>query len=1709
MPSIGLELVYPRNCKPLNDDLSKEELRRRLTELCNALDNVIEEEGKPTETSLDGERLSLSQDHLKYKGLFLLLSSPEFLKHADRDIQLRVGVCICKLLKIFCPHNPLSGLSEEKVLTKEILFFLIDCIGLLSNVKTKTDAIYIKLHTMIYICAQIDVFMWCAFLEDESVLLGFVKMVFAIVKNLDVWSWTDNTIVRQMVLDMTVKVIIQSEKLLSAEAVAFVLQYLIEPAKSTQPAQHTFARDLIIRTANQLEYQIQMLLQNSLIMGKCNGTHMKSTSKPIRSSDKVLEDSIEDTSDLNDIENDEANPDPLGEHAFLIIYALHTIQSSIVAPVLPTIELKLKSPIVRERKRSFRLLALLFSEPNSLLHRRNPSLWDAFLGRFNDIDSGVRKLCIHMLPQLLKQNHDLLHEQLLTNFQQRIYDPDEEVRLLALRTMTALIKQSEREVSDNAFELLKERSRDKTLSIRKEASSTLASLYKSGLQSEWLSATKSASALNTILHLYYQKSPDDKLIVERLLKSSIIPYHFENAVRVRALFRCYSLMDEASIKAMQEIFKTQYVALKLLRDVVKLLTDQRDEKIPSEVNVEIMSAIQHLSILIPKSEKSVEHLKRFFNQVHADKTLRNHLLKLTKLQTTCTQATTALRDILKKIGMTTENPNSVNDNQTNYVRVVKILLERCAPVLFDRNFGMELVSQLSIIKKTGYLSGSTERMDVTRSLRLLLGVSVYFKEILPSNEVMDYLLCILSDRNSSVINEGIDEIESTSTYSDSYNDSYALQEMALSILCCVLGGGPSGIFNNTDLTEPLQNITDQETLNIYAQLSERSEELLPILRRFCCTGITCTSVESCHDREVTEKSIKNNRKVTKHAAKIPSSKLNTENVSYSGVIWRRERRRSKLSIRILFCLYNVVRQLLNSKSKPNSNDDIDLDEEPNTSTISDHLTNDVKRLSALKSNIDEILNDIVQACISCPILSNDYIACLTSLSHIALLFPDVYNEDIKTLITKSLVQQVLTIEPDDLPNQEQEKDKTQMKNISSKNLSNQPKAECNTLSSWLPDSLISNLTRAKISAIKLITNWLVGLKNEVKPVVQVIIRLLYRIIIHDGDLTKGGKLTYGEMSRLRLVAATSWLKLAHSQDYVECIEIGWYLSMSYILCDPCPQVRSHFLTKLNKGLYKLSLPLEYMAIFAHSANVSELAFKQRAKQLFIANIQRRRAFLNKHPSYFRDGKFLFGLLPDYVLPYTIYLLSHDSKWTKLDDVEILNKIKSALWFIMEPIMSHGENFSFLRKIIEKIKYARDALHPDDSLVNEKMYTVCDISLGLLLSRCINPTIKEYPVDVKLPKTLFTSAPSDFRNPDFKQLLNIGLESGTQTGTDIINTPLEMSIKNKPQPILQFTPNKHTKAFKEGLIPPELVKSKGVTSKSRKKAKEIANLKKKETHEVDSNTKSVDDIDDLPEHESMDNNDSSLSDTRDKIMGQEQIIPVCTGSTSSDISSSKTNHKFCDDASTETQEVRLSSSNGSIHKKKRQNSTSPENLKRPRVSKLPDSNSNKKQSTLDCVLKVNKISSNKTSLRVKDTGQELSAVKVKRTAKSNPAKLNQFQPTEVPCPNENPKKNIKSSTSSHTNDQNVSLRSKNPETSENSQKLTSNPEKSSHSANKRLLRSKTRSSLKLRTTKRTNLPDTLSRRPSSRISAIVAKQKLLTPMSQSSSNSPSQVTPKQK
>lgn len=78
-------------------------------------------------------------------------------------------------------------------------------------------------------------------------------------RNLSIWAWSDEETVRQFILNSLVTLIHQSSALLTNEVVAYLLSFLIEPAKSSQPTQHALVKDLIVRAAAQLEYPIQMV----------------------------------------------------------------------------------------------------------------------------------------------------------------------------------------------------------------------------------------------------------------------------------------------------------------------------------------------------------------------------------------------------------------------------------------------------------------------------------------------------------------------------------------------------------------------------------------------------------------------------------------------------------------------------------------------------------------------------------------------------------------------------------------------------------------------------------------------------------------------------------------------------------------------------------------------------------------------------------------------------------------------------------------------------------------------------------------------------------------------------------------------------------------------------------------------------------------------------------------------------------------------------------------------------------------------------------------------------------------------------------------------------------------------------------------------------------------------------------------------------------
>ncbi|KAH0625066.1 hypothetical protein JD844_033124 [Phrynosoma platyrhinos] len=377
---------------------------------------------------------------------------------------------------------------------------------------------------------------------------------------------------------------------------------------------------------------------------------------------------------------------------------------------------------------------------------------------------------------------------------------------------------------------------------------------------------------------------------------------------------------------------------------------------------------------------------------------------------------------------------------------------------------------------------------------------------------------------------------------------------------------------------------------------------------------------------------------------------------------------------------------------------------------------------------------------------------LVSIGHIALLAPDQFAAPLKSLVATFIVKDLLM--SDRMPGKK-------------------------TTKLWVSDEEVSPETLVKIQAIKMMVRWLLGMKNNHSKSGTSTLRLLTTILHSDGDLTEQGKISKPDMSRLRLAAASAIVKLAQEPCYHEIITLEQYQLCALAINDECYQVRQAFAQKLHKGLSRLRLPLEYMAICALCAKDPVKERRAHARQCLVKNINVRREYLKQHAAV---SEKLLSLLPEYVVPYTIHLLAHDPDYVKVQDIEQLKDIKECLWFILEILMAKNENNShaFIRKMVENIKQTKDAQGPEDPKMNEKLYTVCDIAMNIIMSKSTTYSL-ESPKDPVLPARYFTQPDKNFSNtknylpPEMKSFFTPGKPKAANV-LGAVNKPLSSAGK---------------------------------------------------------------------------------------------------------------------------------------------------------------------------------------------------------------------------------------------------------------------------------------------------------------------------------------------
>lgn len=138
-----------------------------------------------------------------------------------------------------------------------------------------------------------------------------------------------------------------------------------------------------------------------------------------------------------------------------------------------------------------------------------------------------------------------------------------------------------------------------------------------------------------------------------------------------------------------------------------------------------------------------------------------------------------------------------------------------------------------------------------------------------------------------------------------------------------------------------------------------------------------------------------------------------------------------------------------------------------------------------------------------------------------------------------------------------------------------------------------------------------------------------------------------------------------------------------------------------------------------------------------------------------------SILPDYMLVFAIAILAHCPQFTDSKSVEQLLQMKTCLWFIMEPLITKNDSycFSFYKGLLDRLKTVKDALNPDDDVVNEvrkilarvysiirplhrfiycfqKLWALCDLALTIILAKTINFEIKDVLTETKISGLFF-------------------------------------------------------------------------------------------------------------------------------------------------------------------------------------------------------------------------------------------------------------------------------------------------------------------------------------------------------------------------------------
>ncbi|KAK0152840.1 Sister chromatid cohesion protein PDS5 A [Merluccius polli] len=615
------KIVYPPGVKEITDKISNDEVVKRLKMV--------------VKTYMDMDQDS-EEEKQQYLDLALHLASEFFLRNPNKDVRLLVACCLADIFRIYAPEAPYT--SHDKL--KDIFLFITRQLKGLEDTKSPQFNRYFYLLENL---AWVKSYNICFELEDcNEIFIQLFKTLFSVINN------SHNQKVQMHMMDLMSSIITEGDGV-TQELLDTILINLIPAHKNLNKQAYDLAKTLLKRTVQTIETCIANFFNQVLVMGKSS------------------------VSDLS-------------EHVFDLIQELFAIDPLLLTSVMPQLEFKLKSNDGEERLAVVRLLAKLFGAKDSELATQNRPLWQCFLGRFNDIHVPVRLECVKFASHCL-MNHPDLAKDLTEYLKVRSHDPEEAIRHDVIVTIINAGKKDLNLVNDQLLGFVRERTLDKRWRVRKEAMMGLAQLYKKYClhhEAGKESAQKISWIKDKLLHIYYQNSIDDKLLVEKIFAQYMVPHSLDTEEKMKCLYYLYACLDTNAVKALNEMWKCQ----NMLRGLVRELLDLHKLPVSEANNTAMFGKLMTIAKNLPDAGKAQDFMKKFNQVLGEDEKLRIQLETLISPTCSCKQAEICVREITRKLTFPKQPTNP-------FLEMVKFLLERIAPVHIDSEAISALVKLLN------------------------------------------------------------------------------------------------------------------------------------------------------------------------------------------------------------------------------------------------------------------------------------------------------------------------------------------------------------------------------------------------------------------------------------------------------------------------------------------------------------------------------------------------------------------------------------------------------------------------------------------------------------------------------------------------------------------------------------------------------------------------------------------------------------------------------------------------------------------------------------------------------------------------------------------------------------------------------------------------------------------------------------------------------